>query len=407
MTTEVDKKGGDLKLFGPEMLPNPYPVYHRLRSTHPVVWAPALEAWVVTSYEAVSAGLRNPQLSSARFERTRKRLAGKGIDDLFDERAVSLIHKDSPDHTRLRGLVNKAFTPRAVDAMEDRIQRMVDEFLDRIQGLGRMDAIQDLAYPLPVTVIAEMLGVPPEDRDRFKKWSDEISLFFSGDAAALPAGQLRHALEARAELVDYFRTVVGLRRQVGKDDLLTALVKAEEGGGRLTEDELYSTAVLLLIAGNETTTNLIGNGLLALLRHPDQQLRLRNDPALTASAIEEMLRYDSPVQLTTRIAKCDLEIQGTKVASGQAVFLILAAANRDPAQFTDPDRFDVARVENKHIAFGAGPHFCLGAPLARLEAQVAFRTMQRRFPDLRLGEGPVEYRNNFNLRGLKSLPVVF
>lgn len=407
MTTDTGLAGSGAKLFGPEMLADPYPVYQQLRSTHPVTWVPALDAWVVTSYEDVSAALRNPQLSSDRFARARTRLAAKGLEGVLDERARSMIHMDPPDHTRLRSLVNKAFTPRAVDAMAGRIQHMVDGFLDAVQVRGGMDAIQDLAYPLPVTVIAEMLGVPPGDRDRFKKWSDEVSMVLSGDAASLPPEVLRQAQAARSELVEYFRVIVAQRREKPGDDLLTALVRAEEDGGRLTEEELYSTAVLLLIAGNETTTNLIGNGLLALVRHPDQHRRLWDDAELIAPAVEEMLRYDSPVQMTNRIAKVDLEIHGIRITAGQSVYLMLAAANRDPVQFSAPDRFDVGRTENKHLSFGAGPHFCLGAPLARLEAQVVFRALRQRFPGLRLGAEQIEYRNNFNLRGLKALPVVF
>lgn len=408
MTNEAASTAGTVKLFGPEMLADPYPVYHRLRAAQPVFWAAALDAWVVTSYEAVSLGLRDAaRLSSDRFGRVRQRLAAKGLDAVVDDRVRSMIHRDPPDHTRLRGLVNKAFTPRAVDAMATHIQGLVDELLDAVQARGRMNVIADFAYPLPVMVIARMLGVPPEDRDRFKQWSDEISIALSGDVTALDEATLRRVAAAREELVDYFRAIVAQRRQVPGDDLLTALVRAEEGGGRLTEDELYSTAVLLLIAGNETTTNLIGNGLLALLRHPEQQQRVWADASLVAGAVEEMLRFDSPVQLTTRIAKEDLELHDTKISRGQAVYLALAAANRDPAQFPEPDSFDAGRADNKHIAFGAGPHFCLGAPLARLEAQVALGTLRKRFPNLRLGAEQVEYRNNFNLRGLKALPVVF
>jgi len=408
MASEAFAMDSGFRLFGPEMLADPYPVYHRLRSAHPVSWVAHLDSWVVTSYEAVCKGLRDPQLSSERFPRIKKRLAAKGLDQLLDERAVSMLHKDPPDHTRLRGLVNKAFTPRMVEAMENHIQTIVDGLLNAVQAQGHMDVIEDLAYPLPVTVIAEMLGVPTEDRERLKKWSDDISVVLGGDVASLPEPTFLRVLEARKELADYFRAVIAQRREIPGQDLLTALVQAEEDGGRLSEDELYSMVILILIAGNETTTNLIGNGLLALLRHPDQMRRVWEDAALVRPAVEEMLRYDGPVQLTSRLAKADLQIHGAPIQQGQGVYLLLAAANRDPAQFPDPDRFEAGRVENRHVAFGAGPHFCLGAPLARLEAQVVFQTLRRRFPSgMRLETERPEYRNNFNLRGLKTLPVAF
>ncbi|MDB5352861.1 MAG: cytochrome [Planctomycetota bacterium] len=397
---------GGPKLFGPEMLADPYPVYHTLRAADPVLWVPTLDAWVVTSYEAVSAGLRDARLSSQRFDRIRGRAESKLPGTTVDPSMRSMIHMDPPDHSRLRSLVVKAFTPRVVDAMEGRIQGMIDGFLSGITCPGRMDVMDVLAYPLPVTVIAEMLGVSPEDRHRFKTWSDEISVILSGDVAGLPEAEVKRAFDARHELVDYFRSVVARNRGGPGTDLLTALARAEDEGGRLSEDELYSTAVLLLIAGNETTTNLIGNGLLALLSHPDQLERLKGDPTLVTSAVEEMLRYDSPVQMTTRMAKVDLEIHGTAIKQGQWVFLMIAAANRDPARFPDPDRFDITRADNEQIAFGAGPHFCLGASLARLEGQLAIRSLLSRFPDLKLGTGAIEHRNNFNLRGLKSLDVV-
>jgi cytochrome P450 len=407
MTTQADRPDGGPPLFGPQMLADPYPTYHRLRAAHPVAWSGQLDAWVVTSYEAVAAALRDPRLSSDRLGRARQRLASRGLEAVIDERSRSMIHRDPPDHTRLRGLVNKAFTPRAVEAMEPRIRGLIDDLLDAVAARGRMDVIADLAYPLPVMVIAEMLGVPAADRDRFKHWSDDVAILLGGDLAGLPEPVLRRAAAARGELADYFRAAVARCRQRPGDDLLTALVRAEEGGGRLSEDELYSTAILLLIAGNETTTNLIGNGLLALLRHPEQQRRVWDDETLLPATVEEMLRYDSPVQMTTRLARADLEVRGTTVPAGQWLYLVLGAANRDPAQFPEPDRFDVGRADNRHLSFGAGPHFCLGAPLARLEARLALGALRRRFPGLRLAGDAVEHRPNFNLRGLVALPVVF
>jgi cytochrome P450 len=395
------------QLFGPEMQANPYPFYRKLREAHPVFRVAELDAWIVTSYEAVNAALRNPQLSSDRFPRLRQRLASKGLDSLAQDRVRSMIHMDPPDHTRLRGLVSKAFTPKSVEAMAGRIQEIVNDLLEAVKSQGQMDLIEDFAYPLPVTVIAEMLGVPTEDRARFKHWSDEVSVVLGGDVAALSEKALRRATTAREELADYFQDIVRQRRKNPGIDLISALTQAEEEGGKLSEDELYSTVVLLLVAGNETTTNLIGNGMLALLRHPEEMQKIWESPSRVPAAVEEMLRFDSPVQLTTRMAKTDLEIQGTKIPKGDWLYLVVGAANRDPAQFPEPDRFDVARVENKHIGFGAGAHFCLGAPLARLEAQIAVSSLREHFPKLRLGEETVEYRNNFNLRGLKSLPVIF
>jgi cytochrome P450 len=395
------------QLFGPEMLANPYPFYQKLREMHPVFHVAELDAWIVTSYEAVNGALRNPQLSSDRFPRLRQRLASKGLDSLAQDRLRSMIHMDPPDHTRLRGLVNKAFTPKSVEAMAGRIQEIVNSLLEAVKSKGRMDLIEDFAYPLPVTVIAEMLGVPTEDRAQFKHWSDEVSVVLGGDVAALSETALRRATTAREELADYFQDIVRLSRKNPGTDLISALTQAEEEGGKLSEDELYSTVVLLLVAGNETTTNLIGNGMLALLRHPEEMQRVWDSPSRVPTAVEEMLRFDSPVQLTTRMAKTDLEIQGMKIPKGDWLYLVIGAANRDPVQFPAPDRFDVTRLENKHIAFGAGAHFCLGAPLARLEAQIAVRALRDHFPILRPGEEAIEYRNNFNLRGLKSLPVIF
>jgi len=391
--------------FGAEMLANPYPFYHRLRSNSPVLWMPPLDAWVITSYEFVSRALRNPLFSSDRFPRARQRMQARGLTSPLNDRVRSMIHTDAPDHTRLRSLVNRAFTPQVVAAMEQDIQSVVDDLLDTIPDRGEMDLIESLAYPLPLTVIAGLLGLPPKDREQLKRWSDEISLFLSGDVGALTQESWDLIVKARGELADYLLRILNERRAKPGHDLLSALTQAEENGGRLTDDELLSTAILLLVAGNETTTNLIGNGMLALLRHPDEHQRVWHDASLIAGAVEEMLRFDSPVQLTNRLAKSDLEIGDVKIKQGQVVYLILGAANRDPAQFDEPDKFDVTRTNNKHLAFGAGAHFCVGAPLARLEGQVVLRTLRRRYPKLRLGTEPPVYRENFNLRGLKALKL--
>jgi cytochrome P450 len=395
-------------LFKEEMLPDPYPTYHRLRAEDPVHWDPSDGRWVLTRYADVVSVLRNPAASSDRSSALAA-LAPPSVRPLLAFRAHSMLNSDAPKHTRLRLLVSKAFTARAVEAMTEKIQRRVDGLLDAVQARGRLDVIADLAYPLPVTVIAEMLGVPPDDRGQFKRWSDDMALLAGGAGGA--AGQeledYHRAGQAFQDLTAYFARVVAERRARPRDDLLSALARAEEAGDRLSADELYANAALLLVAGNETTTNLIGNGTLALLRHPDQLARLRDDPSLVPAAVEELLRYDSPVQFTVRVLKDEITAGGKSLRPGQMVLLLLAAANRDPEQFADPDRLDVGRAENKHLAFGLGSHFCLGAQLARLEARVAFQTLLRRMPGLRL-EGPEpRYRPHFNLRGLEALPVAF
>ena len=315
-----------------------------------------------------------------------------------------MLFKNPPDHTRLRGLVHKAFTPRRVEQMRSQIQAITDGLLDRVQAAGRADLIAELAYPLPVTVIAAMLGVPAEDHAQFHAWSDALA--HSLDLTEDPEVYTR-ASRAAVALTAYLRTIIEQRRRQPQDDLLSALILAEEGGGRLSEDELYATVTLLLVAGHETTVNLIGNGVLALLRHPDQLRRLRDEPGLIRTAVEELLRYDSPVQATSRVARADLEIGGHTIRAGQQVSFLLGAANHDPARFADPTRLDLSRDPNPHLAFGSGIHYCLGAPLARLEGQIAINTLVQRLPGLALAPERPEHRDNYVLRGLRRLRVTF
>ena len=270
-----------------------------------------------------------------------------------------------------------------------------------------MDLIEDLAYPLPVIVIAEMLGVPPEERDTFKRWSDDLVANMGPPGMNPDQDLMKRAQTSSNEMADYFRERIAERRKAPREDLLSALIAAEERGEVLSEDEVLATCVLLLAAGNETTTNLIGNGMLALLRHPEQFQKLRDDASLTDTAVEEFLRYDGPVQATARVANEDVDIGGQKVEEGQMAMCVIAAANRDPAQFDDPETLDIARTENKHIAFGFGIHFCLGAPLARLEGQAAIAALMQRMPNLRLENDEPAWNGNFILRGLRSLPVSF
>jgi pimeloyl-[acyl-carrier protein] synthase len=393
--------------FLPEVHEDPYPLYHRLREEDPVHRSP-LGLWVLTRHADVLAVLRDPRMSrdprhSERFELLR---SSAEVDQLLtsEEAAPSMLFVDPPDHTRLRALVNKAFTPAAVERLRPEVEAIVAGLLNRVAGTGAMDVVEDLAYPLPVTVICELFGVPEADRDRFRVWSRELVRLLDPLVAA---DALERALHARLALRGYLHELIGERRARPTGDLLTALIAAEDQGHSLSEAELVSMCVLLLVAGHETTVNLIANGTLALLRDPEARASLRADPTLAGSAVEELLRYDSPVQFTSRHALADLDIGGVRVRAGQTVVAVLGAANRDPAQFPDPDRLDLARAPNRHIAFGGGIHFCLGAPLARMEARIAIPALLARLPGLALGPRPPARRDTVTLRGLASLPVTF
>jgi cytochrome P450 len=387
----------------PEFLADPYPTYHRLRAEDPVHHSP-LGFWVLTRYEDVSAVLRDPRfikeplaaLVAARFGVEVPRGVG-----------LSMLDRDPPDHTRLRSLVGTAFTPRVVEGLRPRIQQIVDGLIMYAQALGSMDVIEEFAYPIPVNVICELLGVPVADHERFKGWSLDIARGL--DSIYLPADSEvpRRSAASRHAISDYFRDLIARRRAAPRGDLLSALIAAEEAGDKLNEEELLATCILILIAGHETTVNLIGNGVLALLRNPDELRRLRATPGLITSAVEELLRYDGPVQRTARVASAEATIGGRTIARGEMVMPFIGAADRDPAQFPDPDRLDLTRGDNRHIAFGWGIHFCLGAPLARLEGQIAIDALVRRLPRLELVDDKAEYRQSLTLRGLKTLPVKF
>jgi hypothetical protein len=385
--------------FLPEVIENPYPTYHRLRQEDPVHLSP-LGIWALSRYDDAAMLLRDPRFGRRGFQQIlESRFGRQGLGQ-------SMLFQDPPDHTRLRTLVNKAFTPRVIDGMRGQIQQIVDRLLDQVKPAGRMDVVADLAYPLPVIVICEMVGVPADDRDQFRDWSYAIAR--SLDAIALPNPEIvERANQAQDALTAYFARLIEARRQAPRPDLLSALIAAEEAGDRLTTQELFATGILLFIAGHETTVNLIGNGTLALLRHPDQMKRLQAEPGLIASAVEELLRYDSPVQRTGRLLYEDVTLGGKTVPKGSIAVALIGAANRDPAHFPDPDRLDITRSDNRHLAFGWGIHFCLGAPLARLEGQIAIGTLLRRFPRLALAADRVEWRETSTLRGLRALPVTF
>jgi pimeloyl-[acyl-carrier protein] synthase len=371
---------------------DPYPVYRSLLATAPVQWNELLQAWTVARYSDVAF-----VLTDARFSAERPVQARDGYSV-----ARSMLVSDPPDHTRLRTLVQKAFTPRMIDQLRPRIQAIVDDLLEHALASGQsFDLVTDLAYPLPVIVIAELLGVPPEDRETFREWS--ATLAASLDPLIGP-DLMDRAAAARDALLAYLRRVIAERRARPRADLISALVAVEERGDSLSEPELVVMCNLLLVAGHETTVNLIGNGTLALLRHPDELDRLRSVPELIGSAIEELVRFDSPVQMTGRIVTDDLDLGGQSIRAGDWVLPLLGAANHDPAQFAQPEQLDLTRNPNPHLGFGRGIHFCLGAPLARVEAQVAIGTLVQRVPTLRLAGEPVR-RKQITLRGLASLPV--
>ncbi len=313
-----------------------------------------------------------------------------------------MLFLDPPDHTRLRALVNEAFTPRAVAALEPHIRELMTTLLDAVEDRSAFDLMEAVAKPLPVIVIAEMLGIPPEDRARFAVWSDQRARVLE---PTLSAAERETAEAAMRALDAYLLPIISARRADPQEDIISALAQAEEEGDRLTEREVLLMLRLLLVAGNETTTNLIGNGMLALLRHPDQLVLLREDPALVPSAVEELLRFDLPVQVDFRSALEDCDVNGFGVRRGDNVVLLLGAANRDADRFHEADRLDVGRREQHHLAFGRGIHHCLGAPLARLEGRVVLETLIERFASMRLLDARPAFRNSVVLRGLDSLPV--
>ena len=392
----------------PRTIADPYPRYHQLRSEDPVHWNKGVSAWILTRYSDVLAALRDPRLSAERITALTgliREVGGEPAQRLERTFLNMMLFSDPPDHTRLRALANKAFTPRVVEQMRSHIQSVVNVLLDEVQPQGRMDVIADLAYPLPAIVIGEMLGAAPQDRDQLKKWSADLAAFLGNIRTV--SETYENAIKSVSELIEYLRELVYQRRKEPRDDLISALALAEEEGDSFTEEELYSMCVLLIFAGHETTTNLIGNGLLALMNNPDQLAKLRKDPSLLEPAIEEIIRYDGPVQTTSRTALEPLEIGGKQIAKGDRLSLTLGAANRDPAQFPDPDRMDISRTDNRHVGFGFGIHFCLGAALARMEGQLAIGGVVERMPELRLESTDLVWRDNPILRSLNALPVAF
>jgi pimeloyl-[acyl-carrier protein] synthase len=393
------------RLLEPEVLADPYPLYRRLREEDPVHWDPFLHAWVVTRYNDVMQVLSS---FSADRTPTPKQLNSMGLGDLTPIAQVmvqQMLFMDAPAHTRLRGLCAEAFTPHRVEALRSHIQEIANRLLDQVQDAGRMEVIADFAAPLPAIVTAEMLGVPTSDHQQLKSWSADFAEML-GNFQHNPnrVMQVRRSLEG---MLEYFRSTINELRKKPRPGLINSLLTAEVQGDRLSEEEVIANSILTMVGGQETTTNLIGNGMVTLLRNPQEANRLRQDRSIIGPAVEELLRYESPSQYTGRLAPEDIEMGGKKISKRQAVLAVMGAANRDPERFPDPDRLDLTRKDNRHLAFGWGPHFCFGAPLARIEGQIAFATVLQRFRDMQLNPEPLVWRENLGLRGLTALPVSF
>jgi cytochrome P450 len=398
-------------LGNPATNADPFPEFARLRAEDPVHWSPAMKAWIVTRYADVKqVALNNRQISADRltpFFKTNPEYQKGSIESLVRYLNHWMVFRDPPDHTRLRRLFNKAFTPTSVENLRPNIEDIVSHLIDGMQAKVRrgetVDYIADFAYPLPASVIMDLLGVPRADLERVKVWSDDIALFI-GTAQVAGNKYLRAEAGAKA-MSDYFRALVEARTAQPQDDMISQLVLARDDRDALSTDEIIGTCILLLFAGHETTTNLIGNGFIHAMRNRCEWERLVADSSLAPTAIEEFLRYDGPSGALARVAAADLEMGGKTIREGQRVFAFMNSANRDPEAFEDAERFDIGRAQNPHLTFGHGIHFCLGAPLARLEAQVAAVRLAERLPDIRLCGGEPEWHDSLILRGVKSLPV--
>ena len=403
--TESDPSLSLYHLLDPEVLANPYPLFRRLRTEDPVHWDPFIHAWVVTRYTDVVTVLHNFLAYKPAPPETLTAMGLSSLDPITKVMTKQMLFMDPPAHTRLRNLAAIVFTPYRMELLRLHIKEIVSSLLDKVQSKGRMDVIADLAEPLPATVTAEMLGVPVSDIRQLKAWSADFAEML-GNFQHNPEGVPR-VLQSLQGMTDYFHAAIREMRSHPREGLIHSLLTAEVDGDRLTTEEVVANCIITMVGGQETTTNLIGNGLLALLRNPQVLQELRSDLSLIPSAVEELLRYEAPSQYTTRLAPEDFEVAGKTIRKGQATIAIMAAANRDPERFPDPDRIDIRRTDNRHLAFGWAAHFCFGAPLARIEGQLTFEALLRRLPDLALEPGPLVWRHNLGLRGLQALPVTF
>jgi cytochrome P450 len=396
-------------LTDPASRRDPFPVYRWLRVHDPVHWSERLKMWVVTRYDDVQHVLLDPaRFSSDRFRKMDAEFVHRR-PDAEDVAAILrdwAVYRDPPNHTRLRGLLNRAFTPRTIELMQPRIRRIVEELLDVMAGSSTPDFIREFAFPLPATVIGGLLGVPAEDLAQIKVWSDQIAAYIGG--AQRGRDNIEDARRGLLATCDYFAELIARRRIEGGDDLISLMLAAEDRGDMLSDHEVAANCVLLLFAGHETTTNLLGNGLYHLLERPQQYRLLRDHPELGASAAEEFLRYDPPVSGTIKIVTEPVELRGRRLTAGDMIAAQIAAGNRDPSVFDDPEALRVDRSGPKHLTFGVGIHFCLGAALARMECQIAFAALLRRLPELRLAaEAEPEWKPQLFFRGLARLPIAW
>lgn len=399
-------------LLSDEAVTDPYPLLAALREHDPVHWSTRYRSWFITRYDDVAAALRDDRFSSDRITPYRRaKLEGPDTDPrvraAFGVLEGWMVFKDQPDHKRLRRLLSRAFTPRAVIRMTSTVEEITEALLDAVTrgGTGTVDLIGDFAYPLTASVIADMLGVPREDREQFKDWSDQITgLVFGGMGDAT-----RHTVgaEGMAELTAYLSDLVRAHERQPADDLISAMINARDAGDTLSHDEVIATGILLLFAGHETTTNVIGSGLLALLQHPAQRALLDARPDMVDAAVEEILRFDGPAKTVARVMGDDVELRGRRLRTGERVFLSPSSANRDPAVFEDPDTLDITRDKSGQLGFGVGMHYCLGAPLARLEASIAIPHALERLPGLRLTDEPLRWHPVLLSRGMQSFPAQF
>jgi pimeloyl-[acyl-carrier protein] synthase len=392
-------------LLDAEVLANPYPLFHRLRNEDPVHWDPFLHAWVVTRYTDVVTVLHRYSAERTPTPEQLTRMGLSSLNPIAQVMVKQMLFLDAPAHTRLRSLASYAFTPARVAVLRSHIRDITNRLLDKVERQDRMDVIADLAEPLPCIVTAEMLGVPVEDHPQLKAWSQDFAEML-GNFQHNP-DRVPRVLKSVAEMTGYFRSAIREQRLRPRGGLVSSLMNAEIQGDRLAEEEVVANCIVTMVGGQETTTNLIGNGVLSLLRNPDQLEKLRNDLSLIPSAVEELLRYESPSQHTARLAPEDTILGGRRIGKRQAVIAVMAAGNRDPERFPDPDRLDITRTDNRHLAFGWAAHFCFGAALARIEGQTAFELMLRRLQNWALEPGQLVWRSNLGLRGLAALPIRF